>query len=1422
MKAPSETLFERGGEMARRLAALDWTATPLGTPATWPQSLRAVLRVMLTSRYAMWMAWGPELTFFCNDAYAPTLGVKQAWALGTPARKVWGEIWPDIGPRIDHVLKTSEATWDEGLLLFLQRSGYTEESYHTFSYSPLADEDGKVAGMLCVVTEETTRIIGERRLALLRDLAARLSSANTEAEVFAATERCLTGGQHDFPFGLVYLCDEGGSTAQLVVSSGVAPDSPAAPRIFDSSAPAALWPVLQVCQSGEPIVVDDLPARFNELPRGPWPDPPRCAILVPLAQSGQTRPLGVLIAGINPFRPLDEEYKSFAGLFAGQLTASINNARAYESERRRAEALAEIDRAKTTFFSNVSHEFRTPLTLMLGPLTDTLAQQNGPLEPRVAGELAVVHRNGLRLLKLVNTLLDFSRIEAGRVRASYRPTDLAAYTAELASVFRSAIEKAGLKLTIDAPALAEPAYIDRDMWEKIVLNLMSNAFKFTLRGGINVRLRPEKRMVRLEVEDTGSAIPEEELPRLFERFHRVEGIKGRTHEGTGIGLALVHELVKLHGGSVAVESAVGRGTKFSVTIPAGFDHLPSDRVIRERSQATVPAGPNPYVEEALRWLPDDPALSERDKIVADGSDGSILSPEERQASGKKSERHRVLIADDNADMRDYLRRLLSDRYEVIAVADGQQALEAARTFWPSLIISDVMMPNLDGFGLLRALRADASVAGISFILLSAKAGEEATLDGIRAGADDYIPKPFTARELLARVDAQIERKRFELELAAAEQRLQSALSAAKMAAWEWEPQTDRVSASPTVSEVFGLPAGQTIASSGFGFSLVHPADLERHRAKVMEAVQTRGRFFSEFRIIRPRDGRIAWLEEHGQAMTDPRTGKVHIVGVVTDVTARKDAEAALKRSEERLAFSVEAGELGTFFCPLPLGPVIWNDKCKEQFWLPADAKVDIERFYSIIHPDDRERTRQAVERTVHHREPYDVEYRTVAPDGRTRWIRAKGRAYFDASGHPTRFDGITIDITETKLAEQRREELLEAERTARAEAERVSRMKDEFLATLSHELRTPLNAILGWSQILNRAPSQSGEIREGLEAIERNARSQTQMIEDLLDMSRIISGKVRLEVQRVVLADVVTAAVQSVRPSADVKGVRLVTVLDPHAGPVAGDANRLQQVVWNLLTNAIKFTPRGGKVQVLLERVNSHLEVSVADTGEGIAPDFLPHMFERFRQADSSTTRRHGGLGLGLNIVKQLIELHGGVVRAKSPGLGQGSTFTITVPLAVAELGPSEKEDRHHPRAATRDGKLAEPPDLRGVTILVVDDDNDARHVLKRILAEGGASIVTAASCAEALDVLPRVSPDLLISDIGMPGEDGYDLIRKVRARKPEDGGQIPAVALTAFARSEDRQRALRAGYQIHVAKPVEPSELLTVCASLTGRPMSH
>jgi signal transduction histidine kinase len=741
-----------GGALGELVREFDWTKTPLGAMEQWPQSLKTVVRTLLTSRFAMWMSWGPELTFLYNDDYARmTLGKKHPWALGKPSHVVWKEIWDDIGPRIHRVLETGEATWDEALLLFLERSGYREETYHTFSYSPLSGDDGAVAGHLCVVSEETDRVIGERRLKTLRSLAGELSKTITEEEVVSCIARCLGENQKDLPFTLLYLFAENGNEARLACQTGMPEHHPAAPHSILLSDANQPWPIREILTGKNSIVVEDLTERFKAIPSGSWDMPPWRALLLPITSQGQEKPAGVIVAALNPFRPLNVTYAGFLDLVAGQIASSIANARAYSVEKERAEALAEIDRAKTAFFSNVSHEFRTPLTLMLGPLDDLLARSQTHLTPTAKEQLELVSRNGARLLRLVNTLLDFSRLEAGRVQAVYLATDLARFTAELASVFRSATDKAGLRLSVDCPDLGEPVYVDRDMWEKVVLNLISNAFKFTFEGEIAVSVQRAGDMAELRVRDTGVGIPAEAIPKLFERFNRVPNVPSRTHEGSGIGLALVHELVKLHGGSVRIESVVEQGSTFVVSIPFGQSHLATGQLGGSRSLSSTAVGARPFVEEALRWLPDDAAGSVEIFSVQDELLPVLCPPVSESAV-----RPRILVADDNSDMRNYLVRLLSEEYEVEAVSDGQAALQAVQKNRPDLIVSDVMMPILDGFELLKTLRGDEETRTIPVVLLSARAGEESRVEGVEAGADDYLIKPFSARELLARVSGRLE------------------------------------------------------------------------------------------------------------------------------------------------------------------------------------------------------------------------------------------------------------------------------------------------------------------------------------------------------------------------------------------------------------------------------------------------------------------------------------------------------------------------------------------------------------------------------------------------------------------------------------------------------------------------------------------
>ena len=744
----SASFLAGGGEMGSLLRTFDWSDSTLGAPTDWPQSLKTAIRIMLVSRQPIWVGWGSELTFFYNDAYKAIIGGKHPRALGRPTSEVWREIWADIGPMLATAMRGVEGTYVEEQLLIMERNGYPEETYYTFSYSPIPADDGTPGGIICANTDDTKRVIGERQLALLRDLSAATADARSPGEVCARAARALGTNRHDLPFALIYMEAEDARTLARVGLAGIAEEHPAAPETvpIDANVP---WRFADALAGHEIVLDTGFAAQLGvPAPSGAWHEPVVQVALLPIAPSGETGQRGVLIVGLNPFRLFDGTYRDFLSLLSGQIAAAVASADAYEQERRRAESLAAIDRAKINFFSNVSHEFRTPLTLMLGPLEEWLADSHR-LIPAERERIRVIHRNGIRLLKLVNSLLDFSRIEAGRAKANFEPTPLAEFTAELASNFRSATERAGLTLRIDCPPLGEPVYVDRDMWEKVVLNLLSNAFKFTFEGSITVAVAQRGPNAELCVRDTGTGVPSTELPRLFERFHRIEGARGRSFEGSGIGLALVKELVEMHGGTIRAESREGQGTTFLVTIPLGAAHLPADQVSSHGADSGGKFQARALVEEALSWLPD--AMTSTDVIdgVALDSGRDDLG---REGAVKEQGRSRILVVDDNSDMRAYVCRLLSVRHDCTAVADGELALAALRERRPDLVLTDIMMPRLDGFGLIKAIRGDPDLRDLPVIVISARAGEESSVEGLSAGADDYLVKPFSARELLARVD----------------------------------------------------------------------------------------------------------------------------------------------------------------------------------------------------------------------------------------------------------------------------------------------------------------------------------------------------------------------------------------------------------------------------------------------------------------------------------------------------------------------------------------------------------------------------------------------------------------------------------------------------------------------------------------------
>ena len=642
--------------------------------------------------------------------------------------------------------------------------------------------------------------------------------------------------------------------------------------------------------------------------------PPDTVLLLPLTVAGAGRLTGVLCCGVSPYRALDDDYRSFFNLAARQLGALVAEARSWEAERVRARKLAELDQAKTVFFSNISHEFRTPLTLIMGPLEELRAAAPGATDAAARENLDVMHRNALRLGKLVNTLLDFARIEAGRTEASYEPVELAAETAGVAASFRVAAERAGLTLEVDCPALGEPVYVDREMWEKVLLNLLSNALKYTFEGFIRVSLRREPGepgSAVLRVADSGTGIAESDLPHLFERFHRVYQARSRSQEGSGIGLALVHELVGLHGGTIAADSVVGEGTTFTVRLPLGSAHLPASRVTPEPRGRRPGGNAAPYVLEALRWsagasLP----ATEGDTGARPAAVARGVTPGPAAAALTGRAADRVLVADDNADMREYLQRLLSPAYLVHAVGDGETALALARAEHPDLIISDVMMPGMDGLALVSALRRDQATETIPVLLLSARAGQDATVEGLGVGSDGYLAKPFTAGELLARARSAVELSRLRLH----ESRFRRALIESL---GEGFFVYDEQGVFLDVNDVFGEILGY--GPEGLPYPPPYPwepdpvGDPELRRvfdAVVQDALATDAAQYTC--PIRHPDGRVVWCATTVRSVPDwDGRGRV-FTGTIRDVTAEREAadrEAAVTRLAAGLLGAADIGEV---------------------------------------------------------------------------------------------------------------------------------------------------------------------------------------------------------------------------------------------------------------------------------------------------------------------------------------------------------------------------------------------------------------------------------------------------------------------------------------------------------------------------------
>jgi len=983
--------------MAKRFEEFDWSRTSIGPVARWPATWRNVVELILVSSFPSALGLGPELIYFYNDGFINLGGpARHPSALGRPVREVWREIWePVLERRFTETLSTGRPTGEADLLMPLVRSSYLEETYLTFSFAALADDDGNPSGIFCTATENTGQVIARRQLDCLRLLASQCAGAESAEGACRLAAQALGEQRRDIPFALLYLLDSTGSRIESVASTGLSrlpADVPGVGRLDPIADP---WRLAAAAAGRAPLLIDGVPELIGPALISPEVMPKQ-AVVIPLAQAGADAPKCILVTGINPMRPM-EESRRFFELITAQVETAISNARMRENAERRARELADLDRAKTAFFSNVSHELRTPLTLVIEPLRQVL--DCASLDPGDRELLATARLAGSRLRKLVNSLLEFARIEGGRIDACYVPTELGSFTADLASMFRSVFEQAGIRFLIECEPLPQPAYVDRDMWEKIVFNLLSNALKFTLAGQVSIGVRALQDAVELEVADTGCGVSTEDLPRIFDRFAAIEAPGARTVERTGIGLSLVKERVRLHGGTIEARSERAVGTTITVRIPHGSAHLPQDHV----AAAAGPSRPaedaaQPYLEEAFGWLDKDPD-SASPEVAADPS------------------RERILVVDDNAEMRWYLQRLLRGRWQVDTAPNGVAALHQIRRQIPDLIVADIMMPQMDGLELVRRLHSETSTAQIPVLFLSARAGEEASVHGLRAGADDYLVKPFSRHELLARIESRL-------------------------------------------------------------------------------------------------------------------------------ATARQRA----------------------------------------------------------------------------------------------------------------------------------------AERKARSHAEQTIRAREEFFAALAHELRNPAACLFTWIDRLR--DMDTADESGALDVLEGAAHTVRRLAEDLLDVARGTSSHMSVNRDRYMsLAPLVEGVIEAFVPAATHKEISIVSKLENDSGPADVDADRLQQIIANLLSNAIRYTPAGGRIEVHCSRRENCVELLVRDSGKGISPEALPHVFERYWQGQPAAEGENG-LGLGLSICRMLVELHDGQIEAMSDGQGRGATFAVRLPLAAD--ASSKKPKRRNASLPTR------------------------------------------------------------------------------------------------------------------------------------------
>eukprot|EP00762_Andalucia_godoyi_P008358 ANDGO_07372.mRNA.1 Sensor histidine kinase TmoS len=1402
-------VFPGDFETSRYARSFDWERSPLGPVESWPKSLCSLVSATLACGVPMCLFAGPSLVFLYNDPYIAICRAKHPHlAFGVAGRLCWPEVWDQIEGSLMDVMEKGISWSFEDRMMLLNRSDFgLEEAYQTFSYSPGGLNESKVCAVFCAVQETTERVVEGRRLQTKNDLSGRLLRCKTVRDVFCNAILAVQRNNFDFPFALFYQTNGSADVATLVSSAGFSSDPsqvhPLCPQtvLFAQTTAGKMgdhgpdpWQFGLHTMSRNGWVIDV--SKYDRVPKGYWESYPQVsltkAVVFPLYSALQNTPVGFCIFGSNPAKPLDKFFMDFCTSICGQMSSAASSVQAFETETRRAEELAKLDHAKTVFFSNISHELRTPLNLMLGPLADALADTQNPLARMQRERMEMVNRNGSRLLRLVNNLLDFSRIEAGRSQCQFVPTNLPGMTLEIASLFQPLMEKAGLDFRVLLSSrLSQDVFVDRSMWEKIVANLLSNAFKFTFKGFIQVSISEDEKGAVLEVSDSGTGIPQPELPRVFERFHRIENSKGRNYEGSGIGLALTLELVRLHGGTIDVASELGCGTTFRVRIPFGFSHLAEQNVLHsapalEDSSSSFhhndlpvstyrPSGA--FVEEAATWMDDTPPQSEDDN---DTSSASSDSADYGDAT--------ILLADDNPDMRSYVKGILKRYWKVDLAKNGQEALFLSEKKKYDLILSDVMMPVMDGFELMRRLRQNPFTCSTPVIILSARAGEEAKIEGLQKGADDYIVKTsFSAKELIARVKNHLElgRLRFHLE-----------------------------------NEVSKRTEELREANRNLELQIVSRKEIEKAlaeselRFRVLASVAPVGILHTD------RSGWVNYINPWVEKMFGSTVDTMNATW--SSMIIDDDRQAAVDEWTDFLR-QWESGQSATLHMTYRIVNKSMNPPLR---WLlvqgmPELGERNIPCGFILTITDITEQKRIEEEQLTasKRQEEFQLERAKEAEYRKTQL-----EDFIDTICHEIR-----NPVSGTLFSLHQQSELI-------SDIKRVLADEESKLLQRSVAASTSLEAAQRsvWKDLKGRLAL----IEDCVECIQVCSDHQMSVLGEVIELSKISSKGLLPHESWFPLSRVVQNVVLMYEQhfqSGDIRFTPCIQLEDDIE--VFTDEVKLTQVLINLFSNATKYTPSQGYIVFSVSSTpstanqprTSRCVFSISNSGSGFDVGDLEGVFDKFSKVSRSHKFDGVSTGLGLPICKELTTLMGGTITAESdPGretrfvaafdwqsrisspLSQPSS--INTALTATTLPPSPQQaasddaDQKTGNTPRRLSFFAVGPKAR---ILIADDNLISQKAMSRILSKSGFTCFVADDGVEAVEQYQKHRPDLVFLDIEMPRLTGTEACRQIRRiEKSESIAPVPIIALSGYSRDETQKEALEAGMNLYLTKPVRPAEL--------------